>query len=698
MIKVSVKPVYSRKAKVVPIENSPTGLKLRQHQVETYKAIHDPDINVIFNTAMTGDGKSLAAYLPTLTEGKSILAMYPTNELIRDQERQVQEYCQWFQQGIACDKMFGERLYELREELKDLRGQSAAVEFLAQENPILLTNPDIFNLIANFHYLNPEYENPDQLVQHIIDSYDLFVFDEFHLYDVSQVISVLTTMLYFIEQGRGKFDQKKFIFLSATPNPFLLDCLEKANLRYKIIEGCYQFDKLDSVNWDKICAPFDLHFHATGRRTEEWVENHYQQIAEWFADNPNSRGAIIVNSVAAAKRISLFLKKRNAAGDFPLNVGENTGLSSQEERHFALHESDLLIGTSTVDVGVDFKINFLVFEAIDAGSWIQRLGRLGRHSEYEKSDGTIMKFDRFVAHSLLPKYVYERVEQIFTQDPEIDKETLINLIQSEDEDRRVFSSINDFRNYRKAWGWLHASHIINILGHPRLRENYASQRERLTQVYSDIFETDIEMRSTKWYFAIQQQQPEIIDASVIRFRGETPFTCGILDETDGGIKDYNLLWVLQNAEVEYMEKADFMRECQARGIPSRLFQTVDVYLRLREYRSEQERFGLKQTRKIGDRFTDDNYRQLHVLKGFEIDGNFPEINKINRWLRIKQLLCLVRKEPVGDLRRLLRLPMMFSIFSLLDRDGNEFSVVFSKDALLLHSQPYIWAKEENSND
>ena len=697
MIKVSVKPVYSRKAEIVPIQNGPEGLALRRHQIETYEVIQDPNVDVIFNTAMTGDGKSLAAYLPALTEGKSILAMYPTNELIKDQERQVRSYCEWFQQNIAYDKMFSDTLYQLREELRDLRGQNAAIELLAQENPVLLTNPDIFNLIANCHYLNPEYENPDQLVQHIIDSYDLFVFDEFHIYDVSQVISVLTTMLYFIEQGRGKFDQKKFVFLSATPNPLLLDCLDRASLRYKIIEGCYQFDELDSANWDRICAPFDLHFHATGRRTEEWVESHYQQIAEWFANNPNSRGAIIVNSVAVAKRITSFLKERNAAGDFPLKVGENTGLSSQEERRFALYESDLLIGTSTVDVGVDFKINFLVFEAIDAGSWIQRLGRLGRHSEYEGPDGTVMRFDSFVAHSLLPKYVYERVEQIVTPDSEIDKETLIDLMRSEIEDQRIFSPINDFRNYRKSWGWLHAAHIINTLGHPRLRENYAPQRERLTQVYSDIFETDIETRSTRWYFAIKKKQPEIIDASVIRFRGETPFTCGILDETDGEIKDYNLLWVLQNADVEYMEKADFMRECQARGILPRRFQYVDVYLRLRGYRSERERFRLTQTRRIGKQFADDNYRQLHTLKGFEIDGDFPEINRINRWLRIKPLLCLVHNERVNDLRRILRLPMMFSIFSLFDRDGNEFSVVFSKDALLLHSQPYIWAQEENSN-
>jgi len=44
---------------------------------------------MVFNTAMTGDGKSLAAYLPTLVSGRPVLAMYPTNELARDQETQL---------------------------------------------------------------------------------------------------------------------------------------------------------------------------------------------------------------------------------------------------------------------------------------------------------------------------------------------------------------------------------------------------------------------------------------------------------------------------------------------------------------------------------------------------------------------------------------------------------------------------------
>ncbi|MHC5721184.1 MAG: type I-D CRISPR-associated helicase Cas3', partial [Nostoc sp.] len=70
----------------------PNGWSLSWHQVATLEALRDPSIDVIFNTAMTGDGKSLAAYLQAMISRTSTLAMYPTNELARDQEKQVQGY------------------------------------------------------------------------------------------------------------------------------------------------------------------------------------------------------------------------------------------------------------------------------------------------------------------------------------------------------------------------------------------------------------------------------------------------------------------------------------------------------------------------------------------------------------------------------------------------------------------------------
>ena len=685
---IKVLPVYSRLSESDSSVDIPTGLSLREHQVKTFDAIRDPDIDVVFNTAMTGDGKSLAAYLPTLVDNRRVLAMYPTNELIRDQREQIKSYCELFSRDITPECMFSERLYELRAEL-ELGSQASAIEFLAGRHEILLTNPDIFNLIANFKYM-AEHQNPDRLLQTVLECYDIFLFDEFHIYDVSQVVSVLTAMLFIIEQTRGTRYQKKFVFLSATPNPLLLECLEQSGLRYKVIEGDYRFKNTDERNWDQICQPFTLHFHGVGRQTEEWLQNRYQEIANYFSDNPGSRGAIIVNSVASAKRIVLFLEERQRIGDFPLSIGEITGLTGKPDRESA-READLLVGTSTVDVGVDFKINYLIFEALDAGSWIQRLGRLGRHTGYEK-DGESITFTNFMAHSLLPKYVVERIE-LADVPAEIDKAELIECMRNDDKEKRIFSPVNNFQNYQNAWGWLHPAHVINTLGHPRLRDNYAPLREQLTKTYSDIFKVDISER-VKWYYAITQSKPEMVETVVTRFRGESPFRCGILDENDGYIKTYNLLWVLRNAETEWMSKRDFMEVVEAKGGQQHQYKYVDVYLRLLEYRAAPEPLRLHHSRAILSDFSEDAYGIIKVLPDFRIEGNFQDLTRINRSLKRKKLVCLIRKEHANKLKARLGLPSLFGIFPLIDSEGNELSVAFSKDALLLQSLPYIWAKEE----
>ena len=685
---IKVLPVYSRLSQSDPIADIPTGLSLREHQVKTFDAIRDPDIDVVFNTAMTGDGKSLAAYLPALVNNRRVLAMYPTNELILDQCKQIKSYCDLFGRDITPECMFSERLYDLRAEL-ELGSQASAIEFLAEGHEVLLTNPDIFNLIANFKYMS-EHQNPDRLLATILNCYDVFLFDEFHIYDVSQVVSVLTAMLYIIEQTRGMREQKKFIFLSATPNQLLSECLDQSGLRYEIIEGDYRFENAAEQNWDQICQPFTLHFHGVGRQTEAWVQNHYQEMVNWFSDNPDSRGAIIVNSVATAKRIVEFFKERRKTDDFPLSFGEITGLTSKREKESA-RKAKLIVGTSTVDVGIDFEINYLIFEALDAGSWVQRLGRLGRHKEYEQ-DGKTFTFDNFVAHSLLPKYVAERTETANIPE-EINKVSLVESMKNDDKEKRIFSPTNDFRNYQRSWGWLHPSHVINTLGHSQLRGNYASLREQLTETYGDIFNVDIGER-VKWYYKITQERPEIIENAVTQFRGETPFTCGILDEDDGEIKTYDLLWILRNAETEWISKYDFMQTVEARDIQTHRYKYVDVHLRLLKYRPEPERLRLRYNKAILSGFSEDAYCRVKVRQGFQIDGNFQDINKINRLLKHKKLLCLIRKEPTDELRARLRLPPLFGISRLVDSEGNLLSVIFFKDALLLQSLPYIWAKEE----
>jgi len=102
-VRVTTLPVYSRLAadQDVPEEvqaRIPAGWRLSTHQVETYRALCS-DVDIIFNTAMTGDGKSLAGQLPMLLHNRPVLAMYPTNALISDQLRQTEDTLYRWQQG-----------------------------------------------------------------------------------------------------------------------------------------------------------------------------------------------------------------------------------------------------------------------------------------------------------------------------------------------------------------------------------------------------------------------------------------------------------------------------------------------------------------------------------------------------------------------------------------------------------------------
>ena len=78
MYQIKLKPVYSCPADDIPQDiNLPENWSLSWHQLETFKALNNPNIDVIFNIAMTGDGKSLAAYLDTLQgEKKRAISLY----------------------------------------------------------------------------------------------------------------------------------------------------------------------------------------------------------------------------------------------------------------------------------------------------------------------------------------------------------------------------------------------------------------------------------------------------------------------------------------------------------------------------------------------------------------------------------------------------------------------------------------------
>src|SRR6266487_5905442 len=115
MLRLHIHPVYSEE-NLDP--NYQIGsMHLLKHQIETYEAFNDPDIDVIFNTAMTGDGKSLAAYLPVFQQNKHIIAMYPTNELVQDQYNALPGYRRRLDIHLPrYDTMYSDKISQLMQE------------------------------------------------------------------------------------------------------------------------------------------------------------------------------------------------------------------------------------------------------------------------------------------------------------------------------------------------------------------------------------------------------------------------------------------------------------------------------------------------------------------------------------------------------------------------------------------------------
>src|SRR5258708_18058724 len=129
-------------------------MQLHKHQVETWEAFQDPAIDVIFNVAMTGDGKSAAGYLPIFKDGKHVIAMYPTNELIRDQLQALPSYEQRL--GIRLPRhqsMDSAKISELMDQ-NEISNLLEQVLSLIRHNPIFLTNPYLLHLIISYQYVS----------------------------------------------------------------------------------------------------------------------------------------------------------------------------------------------------------------------------------------------------------------------------------------------------------------------------------------------------------------------------------------------------------------------------------------------------------------------------------------------------------------------------------------------------------------
>ena len=342
----------------------------------------------------TGSGKTRATALPVLKNGESAVFVYPTNALIRDQSRAIQElmadegitFREWTPQN--ANEKFGAEEYILvqvsaptleafaKEWGMGAKQKGVALLRLLQHDKrkIVLINPDILYLLYSLRY------RASQEALAYLQAYTTVVFDEFHLYSGVELVHAL--FLIYLARRMQAF--QRVVLLSATPNAEVRVYLDRL-LAPRLVDAsvtvpqpiCGERTVAHEVLLQPLSVISDIVKTAQLRVTGLADELHHLRNAN---NNANLRGeyvpcVVILNSVVNAIALEDSLVE---AGMLRTEIAPIRGLSARSSRD--VRGKTLVIGTAAIEVGIDFKTDYLIFEAGDAASFMQRFGRIGRHS------------------------------------------------------------------------------------------------------------------------------------------------------------------------------------------------------------------------------------------------------------------------------------------------------------------------------
>jgi len=696
-------PVYSKLADPadIPVEIAarlPDDWKLSQHQLETYQALCSDDIDVVINTAMTGDGKSLAGLLPIITHWSEAptLVLYPTNELIQDQYRSIEaQFPQWDRPADRAAMLYGAKLDELTAVTESLtRPETMRRELV--NRLLVLSNPDILHAILQFHY-QQFGRAATWLTNELNLNFQQLTFDEFHIFDAAQITAVLTGLLFLHEQN----PRLKTLFLSATPDQRLIVPLRRVGFgdRLKLIspqeEGWYMHGEDPGKGWRCILQACQLTFAQ--QSAEEWMaEGLAQVLLPWFRDRPNgAKAAIIVNSVATALRLEQLLRPHLEPRG--LNVAPNTRLNGQSTRK-ASYDADVLIGTSTVDVGVDFRINLLIFEASSAGTFLQRLGRVGRHTHYKDRDGVLRKFQDFAAYALVPPFVYDRLTLAKEgQPPLLHAGDTLNRQLLGDHITAVYPEPANFKHYARIWGRFQPAKVYEaLLGKSKaakkvdlnLQASFAAVRERLQRRYYDLTGANVG-KAVQEANQYRRDGLGLLVQEAQAFRGGSPFECGVLKDGERDPITYDLFWLLANAQLEQLSQKAFcaaVTQMQRATAPFERGRQV-AFFRWRGLRTQAEPVTVLLGAQVSA-WSQDKFMTAQVLPGIRLDvnGHNDFLNDLNDQLTRREVVgLLVPGYSLKQLRSEVYLPGIFTLHTYRDENDLQGCIAFGRYALLLDS-------------
>jgi CRISPR-associated endonuclease/helicase Cas3 len=523
-----------------------------EHQVESERLIKDCQSLFLFNHSPTGSGKTISWLKPVLDAKMKVIAVYPTNALVIDQKKQVDEVIKKFRydpreyhvQAITSDRLTKEKkLYPDEKGLRKGQLLNRIIRKGRGRGLILLTNPDILTLALKDAY----YEHN---IREAVRSVDMTVVDEFHLASVKQSDMLLFMMHEINDDKRSHLS--KFVFLSATPNHSIVERARRVGLNVMVLDD--KSVPLSGSYGRPVLPRLKLEIRRGAiYNTYELIKKDIDHFVEFCkrsgSDGKNARTVFIVDGIYEVDEIFNVLSEALTG----LMVERVDGLHPATRDK--LENFDVLVSNSSVEVGIDFDVDRLVFSGYSKSKLLQRIGRLRNKPAEEICD----------AVCFVPEVVYDHLKG---QNRSLTREELVNHLE------RVMSSEQDLSSYSKIYSpveaWLYSKSRIDgetwtdktgnehhTKGMPEsIQKNEFFRILTLIEKHFLDQEIDGQMLDQLKY------ESDRLKEGLLSYRGDS-LQALMFDATDSHLKLYDLMYLLRRGNVEFMSAQRFTRRLRA---------------------------------------------------------------------------------------------------------------------------------------
>lgn len=533
------------------------GFKAFEHQIESAKKIGQSESLFLFNHSPTGSGKTISWLKPALDKKMKVIAVYPTNALVIDQKNQVDNFIKrnsglynpqdYHIQAITSELLVREReLYPDETGLRKGQLLNRVIRKGRNRGLILLTNPDILTLALKDAY----YEHN---IREAVRSVDMIVVDEFHLASVKQSDMLLFMMHEISDDKRSRL--KKFVFLSATPNNQIVERAKKANLNVVVFD-----DKSTPLSCSKghpVLPKLDLRVRSGAiYRTYELIKedlDYFVDLCKRPISNGNrARTVFILDGIYEVDEI--FNVLRDALADQNFKVERVDGLHPATPEK--LKGFDVLVSNSSVEVGIDFNVDRLVFSGYSKSKLLQRIGRLRQKNENETCEAVCF------APNILFDHLKGLSAKAGSESLKLTRKELAEQLDKLMESGLDLSSYSSFYSPMEAFLYL-KSRIKGSTWQDYFGEEHHEKGmpesiqgpewiRMLTILEKHFLDRQIDGQLYEWL----DGESEKTKPGLLSYRGSR-FQALMFDTTDSQLKLYDLMYLLRRGNVEFMTSQRF---------------------------------------------------------------------------------------------------------------------------------------------